>query len=564
MDFVLTLHSHLPWVLNHGRWPHGSDWICEAAVDTYLPLLARLHRLQERSIPAPVTLGVTPVLANQLASPDFRSELEAFFEQRLEACREAPASLASTGDEHLLPLVTYWTDHLTTLRQLWDGVDGDLVGAFRRLEEAGRLEIISSAATHGFLPLLAREESIRLQLAVGRMEHRRLFGRDPRGCWLPECAYRPSGWWNPAPGLLKGAHRPGIESYLEAEGFHYFFTDAHLVEAGSPLGAYGDIPLGSERFHHERNDPSTAPAHWAVSRSPYIPYRVSDGSSPGHVAALVRDPRSSLQVWSREQGYPGDPSYLEFHKIRWPGGLKYWRVTGANIDLGGKQPYRPEAAAEAARAHARHFAHVLASVNRDAAGLGVITAPFDTELFGHWWFEGVDFLGELYEALPAVPEIRPSTAGLYLQSHPPKAAIRLAEGSWGRDGDFSMWLNPGTAWTWERLWALEDRFWDLAPGALEQPDLREILAQAARQLLLAQSSDWQFMISTGAVPDYATERLNRHVEDAWSLLPALLPDASTDQVEAAGRAASELGKRDHAFPSVLEGVARALGRDDRG
>lgn len=564
MDFVLTLHSHLPWVLNHGRWPHGSDWICEAAVDTYLPLVAHLRDLEDRSVPAPVTLGVTPVLANQLASPDFRSELEAFFDQRLEACREAPNSLRSTGDEHLLPLVSYWEKHLASLRRVWDGLDGDLVGAFRGLEERGRLEIIGSAATHGFLPLLAREESIRLQLAVGRREHRRLFGRDPRGCWLPECAYRPAGWWNPAPGLLKGAMRPGLESHLEAEGFRYFFVDAHLVEAGSPLGAYGDVPLGSERFHHQRHDPPGEPARWAVSRSPYIPYRVSDGSDPGRVAALVRDPRSSLQVWSRDQGYPGDPSYLEFHKIRWPGGLKYWRVTGASVDLGGKEPYRPEEAAAAARAHAQHFAQVLAGVNREAGGLGVIAAPFDTELFGHWWFEGVGFLAELFGALPAVPEVRPQTAGTYLEEHPARAAIRLAEGSWGRDGNFSMWLNDETAWTWDRLWRLEDRFWDVAPAALDRPELHDVLAAAACQLLLAQSSDWQFMISTGAVPDYATERLNRHVEDAWSLLPALSPESPPEELERARTAAAVLQRRDHAFPTVLEGVYRALGRAPAG
>lgn len=560
MDFVLTLHSHLPWVLGHGRWPHGSDWICEAAVDTYLPLVARLRALEEVDHRAPVTLGITPVLANQLASPRFVEEMEDFFDQRFKAVEDAPASLEETGDPHLIPLADYWRGHLTWLRGIWDDIGHDLVRAFRELEERGRIEILSSAATHGFLPLLARDESIRLQLAVGRLEHRRLFGRDPRGCWLPECAYRPAGWWNPAPEMLKGAHRPGIETYLEAEGFRYFFVDAHLVEAGSPLGAYGDVPLGTERFDRERHDTSVAPAQWAVSRSPYIAYRVTDGENPGNVVAFVRDPRSSMQVWSRELGYPGDPSYLEFHKIRWPGGLKFWRVTGANVDLGGKLPYDPGRARETARGHAWHFARLLGDINRGAGGMGVMVAPFDTELFGHWWFEGVDFVGDLFEALPGIPEIHPTTAGGYLDIHGARAAIRLAEGSWGRDGDFSMWLNHETRWTWERLWTLEDRFWDLAPAALDRPALHGILAQAARELLLAQSSDWQFMISTGAVTDYAEKRLHQHVEDTWALLVGLAPDASPEDVERAREAAMIMAERDHAFPTVLEGVSRALGR----
>ena len=115
MDFVLTLHSHLPYVLNHGRWPHGSDWLCEAALDTYLPLLEQLRSLDRDRIPAPVTIGFTPVLANQLASPEFGRELEAFFEQRLAACAEAPASLAATGDSVLLPLADYWRRRLERL-----------------------------------------------------------------------------------------------------------------------------------------------------------------------------------------------------------------------------------------------------------------------------------------------------------------------------------------------------------------------------------------------------------------------------------------------------------------
>ncbi|HEX2219830.1 MAG TPA: hypothetical protein VHG35_13580, partial [Gemmatimonadales bacterium] len=174
MDFVLALHSHLPYVLNHGRWPHGSDWLCEAALDTYLPLIQRLRALESGRTPAPITLGVTPVLANQLASPHFMGEMEAFIAQRLLACDEARISLADGGEGHLLPLVEFWRERLGGLHRLFHDLGGDLVGAIRALEDAGRIETMTSAATHGFLPLLARDESIRLQLAVGRAEHRRL------------------------------------------------------------------------------------------------------------------------------------------------------------------------------------------------------------------------------------------------------------------------------------------------------------------------------------------------------------------------------------------------------
>src|SRR6266542_7014681 len=328
MDFLLMLHSHLPWVLNHGRWPHGSDWLCEAAVDTYLPLLEAFQALDHERVTAPVTIGVTPVLANMLASPVFVEELEAFFEQRLEACDQADAELPEL-DPEVAPLVGFWRDRYTRLRELFRASDSDLIGAFRALEARGRIEIIGSAATHGFLPLLARDESIRLQLAVGVAEHRRLFGRAPNGCWLPECAYRPRGPWAPWPTAPRSGVRRGIEEHLGDAGFGFFFIDAHLAAAGRPLGVYGDPLVGP------REAPDTIePERLRTLRTPYRAYRVAPARGTRPVAAFVRDPRASMQVWSRHHGYPGDGQYLEFHKIRWPGGLKLWQVTGENVDLG--------------------------------------------------------------------------------------------------------------------------------------------------------------------------------------------------------------------------------------
>jgi 1,4-alpha-glucan branching enzyme len=552
LDFVFTLHSHLPYVLNHGRWPHGSDWLCEAALDTYLPLLEVLQGLAGDQVPAPITIGFTPVLANQLASPLFVSEMELFFGQRIKACDEAPTSLATTGDQHLLPLVSFWRERLIRLRNLFHAIGQDLVGGFRALEASGKLEIIGSAATHGYLPLLARDESIRLQLAVGISEHRRLFGRSPAGCWLPECAYRPRGPWEPWPTAPRTGVRRGIEEHLADAGFRFFFVDAHLAAAGRPLGLSGD-PAGDPTVHA----PIPLQLPMEQHRSPYRAYRVAHGP----VAAYVRDPRASMQVWSRFEGYPGDEWYLEFHKMRWPGGLKLWRVTGPSVDLGHKQPYDPAAASGRARGHAEHFAHLLKSIaesqtqNRE----GVVAAPFDTELFGHWWFEGPEFLGDVYRSLAGKRDaIHPATGSRHLQEYPARAAIRLPWGSWGANGDSSMWLSDRTAWTWERLWPLEQSFWDAAPAALASPAAQPVLAQATRELLLAQASDWQFIISTAVAADYAERRFKEHCADAEQLIAALSPGREGD-LESAQRRAEELARRDQLFPNVLPAVAAALG-----
>jgi 1,4-alpha-glucan branching enzyme len=546
MDFVLTLHGHLPYVLHHGRWPHGSVWLCEAAFDSYLPLIEALQALERDKVPTPVTLGVTPVLANQLAHPSFVSEFEAYMERRLEGAAGAPAHLAASGDAALIPLAKFWQERLTRLLALFRSLDGDLVKALRGFEDRGRIELISSAATHGFLPLFARDESIRLQLAVGVAEHKRLFGRVPAGCWLPECAYRPGGPWGPA-GARPQLYRAGVDEHLAAAGYRYFFVDTHLVRAGPGLD-YPDldaIPVAGER-------------------TPYVAYRVASSKGTAHdLFALVRDPRASGQVWSKAQGYPGDEWYLEFHKIRWPDGLRLWRVTGAGVDLGGKQRYDPAAAGNSARNHAEHFASVL----RDTAARvqeqqtkrappPVVTAPFDAELFGHWWFEGIDFLAQLYRRL-AHDGIRPVTAGAHIKSDAKsRPTIQLTEGSWGKNGDFSMWLNEQTAWTWKRLWALEESYWAVAPTALAGgPKPRAVLAQATRSMLLAQASDWQFIISTAEAADYANQRFDEHCGQAEDLVRVLasgkIDDATMQRVEA-------LGAQDSLFPDVLRSVAEVL------
>lgn len=554
---MLALHTHLPYVLNHGRWPHGSDWLTEATLDSYLPLLETLLALENEGTPTPVTIGITPVLANQLASPDLEKELALFFDQRLAAAREAPAELAAEGNDHLVPLARYWEARIVRLRRFYEQLDGDLCGAFRGLADRGRIELISSAATHAFLPLLGAEASIRLQLDCGRQEHKRVFGGDPHGLWLPECAYRPRGPWRPFDDSpADGPWRAGIEEHLADFGYSYFFTDAHMVRAGAPLGLYG-VPGGHGWPEHvvqvwTPGDPRN---------SPYRAYRVNPLDEGPAVAAFVRDPRSSAQVWSRHGGYPGQAPYLEFHKTRWPGGLKFWSVSDPGSDLGAKRPYEPGVAHAQAVRDGRDFAGLVRSVGeREREGAGddvVVTAPFDTELFGHWWYEGPEFLSSMWRALRHDDHVQAVTAGAHLASHPAREGLALAPGSWGKNGDWSMWNGPAVAWTWPPLWRLEAAFWEVAAAALASEQARPVLAQAARTMLLAQSSDWQFIISTGEADDYAIRRLQGHLADADGLLGGLRHGLATGEWDGVRRFAAELDVRDALFPDVLSSVAAA-------
>lgn len=543
------LHSHLPYVLNHGRWPHGSDWLCEAAIETYLPILQRLEALEAANVAAPVTVGFTPVLGNMLAHATFARELDAYFEQRFEHCAQVRAELRDTPEASLIPLVEFWHDRLTSLYRFWHGIGGDLVGRYRRLQDRERLELTSSSATHALLPLLGRDESIQLQLALGRAEHRRLFGRDPEGCWVPECAYRGAGHWEPLPQAPGAGRRPGIETHLARAGYRYFFIDAHMAWGAQGMSVYDALFGTGGRGLMD------------VDGSPYRAYAVA--AEEGDVAALVRDPRTSQRVWDRHGGYPGDGAYLEFHKLRWPGGLRLWRVTSPGTDLGAKLPYVPRHARLRARTHARHFASELAAIHDTTNGAGegrVIVAPFDTELFGHWWFEGPEFMADLYAELPSVRGVRPVTAGQHLDSWGAHTALQPAQGSWGRDGNFSMWMNDDAAVVWPAVWELERRFWDTAAQAESTEAVYPIVEQAARELLLAQSSDWPFIVSAGAVADYATSRFNGHASDCHTLLDHVERVLAGGDIDAAMHDTHRWHTRDDLFPRVMPEIKAALRR----
>jgi 1,4-alpha-glucan branching enzyme len=234
-------------------------------------------------------------------------------------------------------------------------------------------------------------------------------------------------------------------------------------------------------------------------------------------------------------------------------------VSESGTDLGDKGPYDPGAARHQATVHATHFARLLDRVSEEQAPKGgdVIVAPFDAELFGHWWFEGPDFLGDLYAQLPEYRSLRATTAGRHLDGHAPLSGLRLAQGSWGANGDFSMWNGPLVEWTWPVIWAVEDRFWSLAAAALADGRTHEILAQAARSMLLLQSSDWQFIISTGEVEDYAIRRFNEHAGDCARLFDALDRALGGNDVDGGVRLARDLQQRDDVFREIIPSIVRA-------
>jgi 1,4-alpha-glucan branching enzyme len=559
-SLALVLHAHLPYVLSHGRWPHGMDWLNEAAAETYIPLLRTFDRLLADGIRARVTVGVTPVLTEMLADDTFRTEFEAYLAQKVEAARADRAEFRRLGEAHMGHLAGYWEEWYSAVGDDFRGRYGrDLVGAFRRLQDAGAIEVITCGATHGYFPLLSRDTSIQAQVKQAVAAYERHYGRRPRGIWLPECAYRPGyRWQSPLEADRdEPVARKGVEEFLSENGLEYFIIDSHLLKGGKAIGVYIDrfelLQRLWDRYIAERGTPPTRPEK---DLSVHELYYVASAREGAPVAVFTRHPDTALQVWSGTYGYPGDGNYLDFHKKRFPGGLRYWRVTDSKADLADKGPYDPETAAARPAPQADHFVGIvkgaLAAHHKATGQPGVVTAPFDAELLGHWWFEGPTWLEAVLRRVEADPDLGLTTCGAWLDERRPRHVVSLPEGSWGEGGHHYIWLNQDTAWTWKHVYAAERRLPALLERATPQrlatdQTLTRILKQAARELLVLQASDWQFLISTVAARDYAELRVARHSEDFERLA-----DIADRLLSGRGAGPSRLAPEEEALVATLE------------
>lgn len=563
--FTFVLHAHLPYVIAHGRWPHGMDWLNEAAAGTYIPLLNVLYDLVDEGISPKLTLGLTPVLCEQLRDGTFITEFEEYVEMKAGAAEEDEAYFSEAGEAPMGRLAAFWSENYRgVLKAFKERYSRDIVGAFSRLQDAGHIEVITSAATHGYFPLLSQDRSIQAQVRQGIRAYERHFGRPPRGMWLPECAYRPGYPWKPP---LEGfADKPyprkGVEEFLAEEGIDYFIVDSHLLRGGEAQGVYMARFEGLRELWG-RFETAYQAAPEDVTKSPYEAYLVaSNPHTERPVAVFAREPSTGVQVWSGEWGYPGDGNYLDFHKKRFPGGLRYWKVTSAKADMADKELYDPHAVESRVEENASHFTEVLKSLlsrhRAEAGEPGILVAPFDAELFGHWWFEGPRWLYSVLKKVDSDPQLELTTCSLHLERAPAETVVSLPEGSWGEGGFHWIWLNEWTEWTWRLIYEAEEKMAALAESyapATENTLLKRILRQAARELLLLQASDWQFLISTWSARDYAELRVRQHAADFSRLAEmaealgrgeALSPDelAFLDTCEA----------RDSLFPDIDPGL----------
>jgi len=521
--FCLVLHSHLPYVLNHGTWPHGTDWLHEASTGTYIPLLQVLEELLDEGYHPKITLGITPVLAEQLSQPAFQESFLHYINQRILSARKDERYFYRIKDNVRQHTAQFWIEHFSNIKNRFvNQYERDILKQFRIFQDNGSVELITCGATHGYFPLLGYDQNIRAQISLALEIHQKHFGKRPNGIWLPECGYRPHYQWkNPLQSLAQETERLGIEEILSDFGIKFFFTDSALLFNGETTGVQRIIQTNNWNYTQLYEEETFL----SGKRSPCDIYFVQSQLGEGkQCAVFAREPKTASQVWSGIMGYPGDPFYLEFHKKNFPGGHLYWRVTDSKLDLGKKLLYSPEIIPQRIENQATHFVSVINSVltnHKEYFGKdGIICAQYDSELFGHWWFEGPQFLNSIFKKIERENKIQLTTASEELNRRKTLEVVALPEGSWGEGNNHQVWLNEKTEWTWKLVYEAEEKFQSFLSTYSDSTNtfLKSVIEQTARELLFLESSDWQFLISQKSAKDYAEKRFLEHNQNFMLLL----------------------------------------------
>ena len=515
-SLAFVLHAHLPFV----RHPEHEDfleerWFYEAVTETYVPLLEVLEALDRDHVPCRLTISISPPLLGMLSDRLLRARYLGHLDRLVELAEKEERR--TRGDARFHRVAEFYLARFYRVRAVFlDEWQQDLVAAFRTYQERGLVDVITCGATHGFLPLLSvNPAAVRAQVEVAAAEYRRFFGRSAEGFWLPECAYE-----------------PGLDADLARAGFRYFFVDTHGIAHATPRPVYGV----------------------------YAPIACESG-----VAAFGRDPDSSKPVWSADEGYPGDFWYRDFYRDigfdldydyvrpylpptgqRIHTGLKYHRITGKTDQ---KEPYDPERARSRVQEHADHFVETrlgqVAWLARQMERPPIVVCPYDAELFGHWWFEGPWWLEMVFRRLAETPDLEAVTPGDDLARHPTIQRATPATSTWGWKGYNEVWLSGSNDWIYRHLHAAADRLHALCrryPSADERT--RRVLTQALRELLLAQASDWAFMMSRDTTVEYAVRRTKDHLLRCQRLC-AEVEQGSIDELRLAA-----LEDTDNLFPAL--------------
>jgi 1,4-alpha-glucan branching enzyme len=523
---ALVLHAHLPFVRHpESDYVLEEEWLFEAITETYIPLLQVFEGLKRDGIDFKITMSMTPPLVSMLLDPLLQERYDEHLAQ-LEELAELEVE-RNVHNGHLRYLAEHYAKEFNQVRNFWEKCDRNLIKAFNQYAQSNNLEIITCGATHGYLPLMKMyPQAVWAQIQVACEHYEQTFGRSPNGIWLPECAYY-----------------EGLERMLADAGLRYFLTDGHGILYARPRPRFGT----------------------------YAPI-----FTPTGVAAFGRDHESSQQVWSSEVGYPGAAEYREFYRdLGWDAdydyikpyvmpngqrknvGIKYHKITGRGMGLSDKQLYDPYWAREKAAEHAGNFMfnreRQVQQLHAMMQRSPIVVSPYDAELFGHWWYEGPWFIDYLFrKSWHDQGTYQMTHLADYLRDNPTQQVSHPSQSSWGYKGFHEYWLNDTNAWIYPHLHKAAERMIELSKREAVDELERRALNQAAREVLLAQSSDWAFIMRTGTMVPYAVRRTRSHL----MRFQKLYEDIQKEQVDSGWL--EKVEAIDNIFPQVNYRVYRPL------
>ncbi len=491
-NLAFILHAHLPYVRKNEINSLEEDWLFQAILECYLPLI----RVMEEALSSDpdntkLTLSLSPTLLSLFKDSELQSKFPSWINTRIELLKE----IKKEDKEASKFLLKNMEDQLI----YWEECSGNIINRFKYLLESGSLDIMTCAATHGYLPILRENpETVIGQIKTAIRHHQNIFNVVPLGIWLPECAYYEN-----------------LDKILSDCGIRYAVLDGHGILNSKPRPRYGV----------------------------YAPICSKNG-----VAFFGRDSQSTLPVWSAREGFPGDPVYREFHKdLGWelpisklnekgissnrPLGLKFHRITNNALPLGEKDFYKENLAHQRAEEHAENYllqrSEQLKKLNISYKFKPTLIAPFDAELFGHWWYEGPVFIKNIFKNsnkyLIKLTHLRE------ILSEKPKLQIcEPSPSSWGQGGYHNYWLNDTNAWIVPEITKAGSIFVQLNSKKLNDRLSKRILMQAGRELLLSESSDWSFILRAGTTTELAKERIERHLSRFWKLIYSITRKETID------------------------------------
>ena len=513
------LHAHLPFI----HHPESEDyleeeWLYEAISETYIPLLLNFQKLEEEKVDFRLTMSITPPLLSMLDNKLLQKRYIKYLKKHIELCEKEVVRTAS--NDKVNSLSKYYLERYTNdLHIFKDIYNCNLINAFKHFQDIGVLEIITCGATHGYFPILyVNENTVKAQIAVGVQTYEKYFGKKPRGIWLPECGYVPEA-----------------DKYLKQFGIEYIITESHGILYADPTPIYATF-------------------------APIV--------SPNGIIAFGRDIESSKQVWSSICGYPGDFNYREFYRdigydadydyikpyiakngARVNTGIKYHRITSKG-DF--KDYYNLQWAKDSAEKQAGHFfdsrvnqIEELSNIMKDTPP--IVLCPYNAELFGHWWYEGPYWLYVLFKKIYYDnSNFKLITPSEYIDTFPNMQISTPCISSWGANGYSEVWLNHTNDYVHKHLHIAGDRMVELAHLFPNQKNglKKKALNQCARELLLAQSSDWLFIITNGTMVDYAKKRIKDHIGRFTKLYEQIKSDNIDEEF------LKNISKQDCIFPDI--------------